>query len=375
MGSYKIACIPGDGIGKEVIPEGMKVIDAAGEKYGFKVAWTRFPFGSDHYLKTGEILSDASVKELGKFDSIFLGALGDPRVKPGILEGGVLLKLRFAFDQYINLRPVKLLPSIKSPVAGKGPADIDFDVVRENTEDFYVGIGGRSKKGKSSAKLEVVRELYKTKFGLDIDTDADEIAYQIGMISREGAERVIKYAFELCKSKGRKRVTSVDKANVLTNIYGLWREVVEKVAKNYPKIEYEFNYVDAVTMYFLTKPEWFDVVVAPNMFGDIITDLGACVQGGIGLAASGNINPKGVSMFEPVHGSAPDIAGKNIANPTATILAGALMVQQLGEKKAADAIVKATEAVLSEGRVRTGDLGGKATCSDMGGAIAAKLLE
>ncbi len=373
MATYKIASIPGDGIGKEVIPEGMRVIDAAGDKFGFKVNWTKFPFGSDHYLKTGEILNDASVKELGKYDSIFLGALGDPRVKPGVLEGGVLLKLRFAFDQYINLRPVKLLPSIKSPVANKGPADIDFDVVRENTEDFYVGIGGRAKKGKSSAKLEVMRELYKTKFGLDVDTDADEIAYQIGMISRAGTERVVKYAFELCKSKGKKRVTSVDKANVLTSIYGLWREVAEKVAKGYSGIELEHNYVDAITMYFLTKPEWFDVVVAPNMFGDIITDLGAAVQGGIGLAASGNINPKGVSMFEPVHGSAPDIAGKNIANPTATILAGALMVQTLGEKKAADAIVRATEAVLADGKVRTGDLGGKSKCTEVGDAVIAKL--
>lgn len=373
MASYKIASIPGDGIGKEVVPEGMRVIDAAGEKYGFKVSWTNFPFGSDHYLKTGEILSDASVKELGKFDSIFLGALGDPRVKPGVLEGGVLLKLRFAFDQYINLRPVKLLPSIKSPVVGKGPKDIDFDVVRENTEDFYVGIGGKAKKGKSSAKLEVVRELYKTKFGLDIDTDADEIAYQIGMISRAGTERVIKYAFELCKSKGGKRVTSVDKANVLTNIYGLWREVAERVAKSYPSIELEHNYVDAITMYFLTKPEWFNVIVTPNMFGDIVTDLGAAVQGGIGLAASGNINPKGVSMFEPVHGSAPDIAGKNIANPVATILAGALMLQTLGEKKAADGIVSAVGKVLAEGRVRTGDLGGKSKCTEVGAAVIAKL--
>jgi len=373
MTSYKIASIPGDGIGKEVVPVGMKVIDAAADKYGFKVSWAKFPFGSDYYLKTGEVLNDASVKELGKYDSIFLGALGDPRVKPGVLESGVLLKLRFAFDQYINLRPVKLLPSIKSPVAGKGPADIDFDVVRENTEDFYVGIGGRAKKGNSSAKLEVVRELYKTKFGLDIETDADEIAYQIGMISRAGAERVIKYAFELCKSKGKKRVTSVDKANVLTDIYGLWREVCEKVAKGYPNITLEYNYVDAITMYFLTKPEWFDVVVAPNMFGDIITDLGAAVQGGIGLAASGNINPKGVSMFEPVHGSAPDIAGRNIANPVATILAGALMMQQLGEKKAADAIVRATEAVLAEGKIRTGDLGGKSKTTEVGDAVIAKL--
>lgn len=372
--TYRIALIPGDGIGKEVVAEGKKVIEAAADASNFGVEWANFPFGSDHYLHTGEVLSDDSVKQIGKNEAIYLGALGDPRVKPGVLEKGVLLKLRFAFDQYVNLRPVKLLPSIKSPVAGKGPKDIDFDVVRENTEDFYVGIGGRAKKGESKEELEVVREIYTTKFDVDVETDADEIAYQIGMISKEGSERVIKYAFELCKSKGKKRVTAVDKANVLTDIYGFWREVVERVSKDYPRIEYEFNYVDAITMYFLTKPEWFDVVVSPNMFGDIITDLGATVQGGIGLAASGNINPKGVSMFEPVHGSAPDIAGKGVANPVATILAGALMVEQLGEKKAAEDIVKAVEDVLAEGKVRTGDLGGKASCSQMGDAIAKKLV-
>jgi tartrate dehydrogenase/decarboxylase / D-malate dehydrogenase len=371
--TYKIATIPGDGIGKEVVPEGMRVIDAAGEKFGFKLDWAEFPFGSDHYLKTGEVLSDTSVKELSKYDSIYLGALGDPRVKPGVLETGILLKLRFAFDQYVNLRPVKLLPIITSPVAGKGPADIDFDVVRENTEDFYVGIGGRASKGTSKQALEITRELYTTKFNLDIETDAEEIAYQIGMISREGAKRIIKYAFELCKSKGKKRVTSVDKANVLTSIYGLWREVGETVSKGYPDIELEHNYVDAITMYFLTKPEWFDVVVAPNMFGDIITDLGACIQGGIGLAASGNINPEGVSMFEPVHGSAPDIAGRGIANPVATILAGAMMIGQLGEKEAESAIIAAVETALAEGKVRTGDLGGTAKCSDMGDVVIDKL--
>jgi len=371
--THRIASIPGDGVGKETIPEGRRVVEAAADKLGFSVDWVDYPFSSDHYLKTGEVLSDGSVREISKSDAIYLGALGDPRVKPGVLEKGILLKLRFAFDQYVNLRPIKLLPSVASPVAGKGPEDIDFDVIRENTEDFYVGIGGRAKKGKSGAELEVVRELYKTKFGLDVETDAEEIAYQVGMVSHKGCERIIKYAFELCKSKGRERVTAVDKANVLTEIYGLWREVVEAVSKDYPGIEHEYNYVDAVTMYFLTKPEWFDVVVSPNMFGDIITDLGAVVQGGIGLAASGNINPDGVSMFEPVHGSAPDIAGRGIANPTATILAGAIMVEELGHKDAADAIVRAVEAVMKGGKVRTADLGGNASCSEMGDAIAANL--
>jgi 3-isopropylmalate dehydrogenase len=371
--AYKVALLPGDGIGKEIIPVGRKVIEAAAEKYGFSIDWEEFPHGSDHYLKTDEVLSDESVKEIGKNQAIYLGALGDPRVKPGVLEKGILLKLRFAFDEYVNLRPVKLMPSVSTPVAGKGPEDINFDVIRENTEDFYVGIGGRAKKGISKKELEVVRELYTTKFNLDVETDAEEIAYQIGMMSKEGAERVIKYAFELAKSKDKKRVTAVDKANVLTDIYGFWREAVEMVSADYPGIEHEYNYVDAITMYFLTKPEWFEVVVSPNMFGDIITDLGATVQGGIGMAVSGNINPEGTSMFEPVHGSAPDIAGKNIANPTATIMAGALMIQELGEKEAADAIMGAIESVLSEGKVRTGDLGGDAKCDEMGDAIISKL--
>ncbi len=374
--THKVALIPGDGIGKEVVPQGVKVLNTAADKFGFSIDWEEFPFGSDNYLKTGEVLSDESLEAVGKNKAIYLGALGDPRVKPGILEKGILLKLRFAFDEYVNLRPVKLLPSIKSPLAGKGPDDINFDVIRENTEDFYVGLGGRAKTGTSKKELLLIRELHKTKFGLDIETDSEEIAYQIGMMSKEGATRVIDYAFDLCKKKnGKRRVTAVDKANVLSDMYGLWREAAVEVSAKYPGIELEYNYVDAITMYFITKPQWFDVVVSPNLFGDIITDLGACIQGGIGLAVSGNINPKGTSMFEPVHGSAPDIAGKNIANPCATILAGALMLKELGENEAGNAVTMAVEKVLADGKVRTGDLGGSSKCSEMGDAILEKLLE
>ncbi len=371
--TYKIAVIKGDGVGKEVIEEGMKVLDVVAERYGFSIDWREFPFGAEHYLKTGEVLNDSSLKELGKSDVIYLGALGDPRVKPGILEKGVLLKIRFGFDEFINLRPVRLLPTISSPLQGKEPRDINFDVVRENTEDFYVGMGGRTKREKQHETLSIIRELYKAKFDLDVETDSEEIAYQIGVLSREGCRRVITYAFDLCSSRGGKRVTSVDKANVLTDIYGLWRDVFEEVASEYPSIEYEFNYVDAVTMYFTTNPERFDVVVAPNMFGDIITDLGAAIQGGIGLAASGNINPDGISMFEPVHGSAPDIAGRNIANPIAAILAGGLMLRTLGENKAADSIENAIKTVLSSGKVRTPDLGGRSRCTEMGDAISREI--
>jgi len=383
--AYKIASIPGDGIGNEVVGQGRRVLDAAGEKFNFSIDWTDFDLGSERYLRTGEVLPDADLAEIAKHDSIYLGALGDPRVKPGVLEKGILLKLRFHFDQYVNLRPVRLMPGVWTPLKDKKPEDIDFTVVRENTEDFYVGIGGRAKKGKTKQELEIERELYSAKFGLDIDVEGDEIAYQIGAVSRKGCERVIKYAFDLAKKKGqdqidqghksraKRRVTSVDKANVLTQVYGFWREVFESVAKQYPNIETEFNYVDAITMYFVSKPEWFDVVVSPNMFGDIITDLGAQIQGGIGLSPSGNINPKKTSMFEPVHGSAPDIAGKGISNPIATVWAGAMMLDYLGEAEAAKAVEASIAAVLKAGKVKTRDLGGKATCAQMGDALIAHL--
>jgi 3-isopropylmalate dehydrogenase len=375
MTSHKFAVVPGDGIGPEIIAEGRKVIDAVSDLEGFKVAWTEYPFGADHYLETKELLSESALKEIGKMDAIYLGALGDPRLKPGILEKGVLLALRFHFDQYVNLRPIKLLAGVDCPLKDKTPADIDFTVVRENTEDFYVGIGARAKEGRSKQSLEIERSLYNVKFNLDIEADGDELAYQIGVISRKGAERVIRYAFELAKKKNKTRVTSVDKANVLTEIYGLWREVFTEVAKDYPGMETEFNFVDAVTMWFVRKPEWYQVVVAPNMFGDIITDLGAMIQGGLGLAPGGNINPDGVSMFEPIHGSAPKYKGMNSANPIATIWAGALMLDEVGEEKAAQRIVSTIEQILAEGKVRTRDLGGSATTSDMGDAIVRKLQE
>ncbi|NOZ58705.1 MAG: isocitrate/isopropylmalate dehydrogenase family protein, partial [Euryarchaeota archaeon] len=295
------------------------------------------------------------------------------RVKPGILEQGILLKLRFYFDQYVNLRPVRLYPGIPTPLKDKKPEDINFFVVRENTEDFYVGVGARITKARQREELEVKRELYELKFGMDITKEgSEEVAFQIGVISREGAERVIRYAFELAKRERMPRVTSVDKANVLTHVYSLWREVFEGVAKEYPDVETEHNYVDAVTMYFLSMPEHFRVVVTPNMFGDIITDLGAQIQGGIGLAPSGNINPRGVSMFEPVHGSAPNLKGKGLANPVAQILAGALMLRELDEGEAAKLVEQAVAETLREG-VRTPDIGGSASTEQVGSAIAEKV--
>ena len=367
--NYKVPVIGGDGIGPEIIAEGQKVLEAAADKHNFSLEWIDYSIGAEHYLKTGELISEETLKELSGYRAIYLGAIGDPRVKPGVLEKGVLLTMRFYLDQYINLRPVKLLEGVWTPLKDKTPKDIDFVVVRENTEDFYIGIGSRAQKGKSHADFQIRRNLYNIKFGLDIDSDSEEIAYQIGEVSREGCQRVIKYAFDLARKRHQK-VSSVDKANVLSDIYGFWREVLLDVAKGYPEVKYDFNFVDAITMWFVKNPEWFDVVVAPNMFGDIITDLGAMIQGGLGLAPGANLNPEGTSMFEPIHGSAPKYKGRNMVNPLATIWAGALLLEHLGQPAAAEDIVSAIERNLFEGRIKTYDLGGSSTTTEVGSEIA-----
>ena len=367
--NYKVPVISGDGIGPEIIAEGQKVLEAAADKHNFSLEWIDYSIGAEHYLKTGELISEETLKELSGYRAIYLGAIGDPRVKPGVLEKGVLLTMRFYLDQYINLRPVKLLEGVWTPLKDKTPKDIDFVVVRENTEDFYIGIGSRARKGKSHADFQIRRNLYNIKFGLDIDSDSEEIAYQIGEVSREGCQRVIKYAFDLARKRHQK-ISSVDKANVLSDIYGFWREVLLDVAKGYPEVKYDFNFVDAITMWFVKNPEWFDVVVAPNMFGDIITDLGAMIQGGLGLAPGANLNPEGTSMFEPIHGSAPKYKGRNMVNPLATIWAGALLLEHLGQPAAAEDIVSAIERNLFEGRIKTYDLGGSSTTSEVGSEIA-----
>jgi len=372
MVQYKIPVIPGDGIGPEIIAEGRKVLDMAGEVYGFDIEWIEYPHGADHYLKTGELLSEDTLKELSGYDAIYLGSVGDPRVPPGVLEQGILLAARFYFDQYINLRPVKLLKGVETPLKDKKSEDIDFVVVRENTEDLYIGAGGRALAGRSSGTAEIMRSLYHVKFDLDIETDADEIAYQIGLISKRGTERVIRYAFELARAQ-KKHLSSVDKANVMADIYGFWREIFTSVADEYPDVDTDFNFVDAICMWFVKNPEWFDVLVTPNMFGDIITDLGAMIQGGLGLAPGGNINPDGVSMFEPIHGSAPKHRGENKVNPIATIWAGAMLIEELGERDAAHAIVDAIEENLLDGRVKTYDLGGSSSTTDVGDDIAGRL--
>ncbi len=372
---YKIPVIPGDGVGPEIIEEGKKVIEAVTDLEGFDVEWITYNFGGARYLESGKLIDEDDLKELGQYKSIYLGALGDPRVEPGVLELGILLKLRFYFDQYVNLRPIKLLEGVWTPIKDKGPEDIDFVIVRENTEDFYIGLGGRFKGKSSKAHLELLRDMYEVKFDLEIESSSEEIGYQIGVISREGAERVIDYTFKLAERKNMGHVTGIDKANVLNEMYGLWREVFVDVAARYPSIETEFNFVDAATMWFVKNPEWFQAVVAPNLFGDIITDLGAMIQGGLGLAPGGNINPDGTSMFEPIHGSAPKYTGKNVVNPIATIWAGAMLLEELGEETAADRIITGVKDVLKEGKVRTYDLGGSSKTSDVGDEIVRKIKE
>jgi 3-isopropylmalate dehydrogenase len=374
MKDYRIAVMEGDGVGPEIIREGKKVIDAVAALEGFKIDWIHFPHGTEHYLKTGEILTEKSIEELGKYKAIYLGAVGDPRMPPGLIEQGIGLKIRFTFDQYVNFRPIKLLEGVPTPLKNKTPKDIDFVVLRENVEDFYIGVGGRVKKGKRRLELEMSRKIYKNKFNVEIETDAEEIGVHLGVISKEGAERIIKFGFDLAKETGKTRVTTLDKANVLPEMYNFWREIGSAVAKGYPGIELEFMLADAATMWFVKNPEHFQVVVAPNLFGDILTDLGAGISGGLGLAPGANINPQGTSMFEPIHGSAPRHAGKGIVNPIATIWAGALMLDFLGEKNAAKRIVKAIEKTVKEGKVLTYDLGGKATTSEVGDIVAEKSI-
>jgi len=324
--TYKIAVIPGDGTGPEVINEGLKVLAAASKEYNFQYESKIFDFGGERYLKTGETLKDSDIEELKKYSAIYLGAIGHPQVKPGILETGILLKLRFSLDQYINLRPVKLYNANFCPLKDKSPSDVDFVVVRENSEGLYKGMGEFKDK--------------ETK---------NEVAIQISYNTRRGVERCIRYAFEYCRKRNKKKkLTLCGKTNVLTFAWNLWERTFNEVAKEYPDITTDYAHVDATTMWFLKNPEWFDVIVTDNMFGDIITDLGAMIQGGMGIAAGGNINPEGVSMFEPIGGSAPKYTGKNVINPLAAICALAMLLENLGEVKAGQAVEDAVIKVVTK---------------------------
>ena len=323
---HNIAVIPGDGTGPEVVREGLKVLRAASEKFGFEYELTEYDFGGARYLRTGEILPKEALNELRNYDTIYLGAIGHPDCPPGVLEKGILLTIRFELDLYINLRPVKLYPGVDCPLKNKGPEDIDFVVVRENTEDMYVGAGGVFKKG-----------------------TPDEVAVQESINTRKGVERCIRYAFNVARERNKQnKVTLCAKTNVLTYAHDLWERVFYEVAEEYEDITADYAHVDATCMWMVKNPEWFDVIVTTNMFGDIITDLGAMIQGGMGIAAGGNINPEGVSMFEPIGGSAPKYTNLNVINPVAAIAACQLMMDQLGEKEAALSVEKAIIHVVSE---------------------------
>jgi len=362
---FKIGVIAGDGVGPEVVREALAVLGDAAQPEGFRYETIPFDLGGERYLKTGEILPDQIVTDLKQCDAILLGAVGHPGVAPGILEKGILLRLRFEFHQYVNLRPVRLYPGVETPIKGKGPKEIDMVVVRENNEDLYVGAGGFTRKG-----------------------TAEEVAIQTSINTRAGVERCLRFAFDLARQRGSQcpfpglsteergrglvgQVTLVAKTNVLTFAHDLWMRAFTEVSRDYPEIKSDYQHVDACCMRMVVSPERFDVIATTNMFGDIITDLGAVLQGGMGLAASGNLNPtrSAPSMFEPVHGSAPDIAGKGIANPIAAILSVAMLLDHLQATSVAERIRRAAARVLAAGAPKTPDLGGRATTAEVGRAV------
>jgi len=349
MSSYRIAVIPGDGIGKEVVPEGMRVLEAAGRRFGIDFSWDEFPWSCEHYNKTGSMMEEDGLARIRDHDGIFLGAVGFPGVLDHVSLWGLLIPIRREFHQYIALRPVRLLNGVESPLKGRTQKDIDFLVVRENNEGEYSEIGGR---------------LYR-------DTDA-EMAVQENIFTRRGVDRVMRYAFELASKREAKHVTSATKSNGIIHTMPFWDERFEAMASEYPDIRSDQYHIDILTANFVLHPDWFDVVVGSNLFGDILSDLGPAVAGTIGIAPSANINPdkEYPSMFEPVHGSAPDIAGTGKANPIGQIWSGAMMLEHLGHADAAQAIEAAIEAVIAEKTLLTPDMGGKATTESLGKAIA-----
>jgi 3-isopropylmalate dehydrogenase len=361
MKTHKIAVMGGDGTGPEVTNEAVKVMKAVADKFKFKLDMTDFDFGGERYKRTGETLPDSAVEEFKKFDAILLGAIGHPDVAPGILEKGILLKARFALDQYINLRPVRLFPGVETPIKGKGPDEIDYVVVRENSGDAYTGSGGIMMQG-----------------------TPHEVATQTAVYSRFQVDRCLKYAFEYARKYGKKArgkgkentLALVGKTNVLTYIYGLWERAFNEMGqKSYPDIRRDYYHVDATCMWMVKSPEWFDVLVTGNLFGDIITDLGAMTQGGMGIAAGGNINPEGVSMFEPIGGSAPKYTGQGVINPLAAICAMQMMLDSLGEEKAAKAVDTAVRYVTANKlkSLAAGKMG--YTTSQVGDLVASKAVE
>ena len=347
--THRIAVIPGDGIGREVVPEGIRVLEVAGGRFGFDFTWSGFDWNCETYAKTGHMMPEDGLDRLRGFEAIFLGAVGLPGVPDHISLWGLLIPIRRTFRQYINLRPVRLLKGVRSPLAGRAPEDIDLLIVRENNEGEYSEIGGR---------------LY--------DGTAEELVVQQSVFTRRGCDRVMRYAFDLAMSRPERHVTSATKSNGIIHSMPYWDERFAAMAKNYPKIRTDQYHIDILTAQFVQHPDWFDVVVASNLFGDILSDLGPAIAGSIGLAPGGDINPEKdyPSMFEPVHGSAPDIAGRAVANPIGQIWSGAMMLDHLGHPDAARAIVKAIETIVAEGKTLTPDLGGKSKTAEVANAIA-----
>jgi tartrate dehydrogenase/decarboxylase/D-malate dehydrogenase len=347
---HRIAVIPGDGIGKEVLPEGMRVLEAAGRHFRFELDWTVFDWSCERYTQSGRMMPEDGLDQLRAFEAIYLGAVGFPGVPDHVSLWGLLIPIRRGFRQYINLRPVRLLRGVRSPLAGRGPGDIDMLIVRENNEGEYSEIGGRLYRGTE-----------------------DEVALQQAIFTRKGCDRVLRYAFERARARLRHHVTSATKSNGIIHSMPYWDERFATVASEYPDVKTAQYHIDILTAHFVQHPDWFDVVVASNLFGDILSDLGPAIAGSIGIAPGANINPEKEypSMFEPVHGSAPDIAGKGVANPVAQIWTGAMLLEHLGYDKAAAAVVSAIERVVEEGSAVTRDLGGRATTREAGEAIAA----
>ncbi|MBI2829163.1 MAG: tartrate dehydrogenase [Acidobacteria bacterium] len=352
MKTYRIAVIAGDGIGQEVIPAGIDVMKIVAARGGFACEFTEFPWGCDFYLRNGRMADGDALDRLRAFDAIYFGAIGDPRVADHISAGELILPFRKRLRQYVNLRPMRLLPGIASPLSGRTTADIDMICVRENSEGEYCGVGARKHAG-----------------------TADELAEQTGIFTRRGIERIARYAFTLARSRPRKLLASATKSNALQHSMVLWDEVVADVARDFPDVTLRKYHVDALAARMITHPQSLDVIVASNMFGDILTDIGSAISGSLGVAPGGNINPDRTtpSTFEPIHGSAPDIAGKGVANPIAAIWAGAMMLEHLGEHAAHDAVLRAIERVIGDERVKTPDLGGRATTADMKNAVTAAL--
>jgi tartrate dehydrogenase/decarboxylase/D-malate dehydrogenase len=349
---YRVALIPGDGIGKEVVPAAVAVIEKAGSRFGFGFDWSDFDWSCELYSKTGRMMPDDGIEQLRPFDGVFLGAVGYPGVPDHVSLWGLLIPIRRAFDQYANVRPLKLFDGVRTPLRDRSAGDIDMVIVRENAEGEYSEMGGRMFAG----------------------TDR-EMAVQESVFTRHGVDRIIRHAFELAMKRERRHVTSATKSNGIIHTMPYWDERFDAIAAEYPDVTTDKFHIDILSAHFVQHPDWFDVVVGSNLFGDILSDLGAAVVGGMGLAPAANLNPENQhpSMFEPVHGSAPDIAGKGVANPIAQIWTGAMMLEQLGEAEAASAVIEAIAAVLADGSIRTPDLGGQAGTSDMTEAILAAL--